>query len=279
YKRVIDTEGLHRVKMIIDEMINGLKRGEETGLKNVNMRDLTILKKDLVSAIDNQPYKAALSRYSGDSAMVNALDNGFEDGLKMDPELIKSTLNALSPSEQKLWRLGFARSISDTLRDAGRTGTNRADILAAPKYIQRLEAAIPDKAMRRDLLQAIKLEQRMARTRAAVQGNSTTARQLAEGQEAGAEAQDAKDLLTGLKQAGSGNIIQAAITFLGRAKNTMTGLRPEVADEIIRLLTAKTPAAMTRARMLINRQAQILQRTKGRTQLFDGFRAIAAGLS
>jgi hypothetical protein len=278
-KRVIDTEGLHRVKMTIDEMINGLKRGEETGLKNVNMRDLTILKKDLLAAIQNQPYKSALARYSGDSAMVNALDNGFEDGLKMDPELIKSTLAALSPSEQKLWRLGFSRSISDALRDAGRTGTNRADILAAPKYIQRLEAAIPDKAMRRDLLQAIKLEQRMARTRQAVQGNSTTARQLAEGQEAGAEAQDAKDLLTGLKQAGSGNIIQAAITFLSRAKNTMTGLRPEVADEIIRLLTAKTPAAMTRARVLIDRQAKALQRTKGRTALFDGFRAIAAGLS
>lgn len=278
-KRVIDTEGLHRVKMTIDEMINGLKRGEETGLKNVNMRDLTILKKDLMAAIENQPYKSALARYSGDSAMVNALDDGFENGLKMDPELIKKTLADLSPSEQRLWRLGFSRSISDSLRDAGRTGTNRADILSAPKYMQRLMAAVPDKGARRDLVQAIQLEQRMARTRAAVQGNSTTARQLAEGQEAGAEAQDAKDLLTGLKQAGSGNIIQAAITFLSRAKNTMTGLRPEVADEIIRLLTAKTPAAMTRARVLIDRQAKALQRTKGRTALFDGFRAIAAGLS
>lgn len=277
-KRVIDTEGLHRVKMTIDEMINGLKRGEETGLKNVNMRDLTILKKDLMAAIDNSPYKAALARYSGDSAMVNALDDGFENGLKMDPELIKSTLAALSPSEQRLWRLGFSRSISDALRDAGRTGTNRADILSAPKYMQRLMAAVPDKAARRDLIQAIQLEQRMSRTRNAVQGNSTTAKQLAEGQEAGAEAQDAKDMLTALKQAGSGNFIQAAISYLGRAKNTMTGLRPEVADEIIKLLTARTPAALAKARILINTQAKIAQRTKGRSQLFDGFRAISAGL-
>lgn len=279
YKRVIDTEGLHRVKMTIDEMINGMKRGEDTGLKNVNMRDLTILKKDLMAAIQNQPYKSALARYSGDSAMVNALDDGFDEGLKMDPEKIKSTLAALSPSEQKLWRLGFSRSISDALRDVGRTGTNRADILAAPKYIQRLEAAIPDKAMRRDLLQAIKLEQRMARTRNAVQGNSTTARQLAEGAEAGAEAQDAKDMLSTLKQAGSGNFLGAAISYLGRAKNMMTGLRPEVADEIIKLLTARTPAAMTKARVLIARQAAIAQRTKGRSELFDGLRAVAAGLS
>lgn len=277
-KRVIDTEGLHRVKMTIDEMINGLKKGEPTGLDNVNMRDLTILKKDLMAAIENQPYKSALARYAGDSAMVNALDEGFEEGLKMDPEMIKSTLAALSPSEQKLWRLGLARAVSNSLRDAGRTGTNRADILAAPKFMQRLMAAIPDKSARRDLIQAIQLEQRMSRTRNAVQGNSTTAKQLAEGAEAGAEAQDAKDMLNTLKQAGSGNFIQAAISYLGRAKNTMTGLRPEVADEIIKLLTAKTPAALAKARIIINTQAKIAQRTKGRSQLFDGFRAISAGL-
>jgi hypothetical protein len=270
-RRVIDTEGLHRVKMTIDEMINGLEKGQPTGLDNVNMRDLAILKKDLVAAIENQPYKAALARYAGDSAVVNALDDGFDNGLKMDPELIRKTLSDLSPSEQKLWRLGFARSISDTLRDTGRTGTNRADILSAPKYIQRLEAAIPDKAARRDLFQAIKLEQRMYRTRTAVQGNSTTAKQLAEGQEAGVEAQDAKDMLNTLKQAGRGDFMGATISFLSRAKNTATGLRPEVADEIIKLITSKSPRAIRQAQTIINNQ--------GRAEMFDGFRAIAAGIS
>ncbi len=277
-RRVIDTEGLHRVKMTIDEMINSLKKGQPTGLDNVNMRDLTILKKDLLSAIHNQPYKQALSRYAGDSAMVTALDDGFEQGLKMDPEQIAKHLSSLTVAEQKLWRLGFSRSISDSLRDTGRNGTNRADILSAPKFIQRMEAALPDKAARRDLLQAIKLEQRMYRTRNAVQGNSTTAKQLAQGQEAGVDAENTKDVLVAAKDLASGNIFGAAIKFLGRAKNTATGLRPEVADEMIRLLTTRRPADVAAARRLIQHQQQVLTRKGGRTELLDGLRAISAGL-
>jgi hypothetical protein len=277
-KRVIDTEGLHRVKMTIDEMITGLKRGQPTGLDNVNLRDLTILKKDLMSAIENGPYKVALARYSGDSAMVNALDDGFENGLKMDPEKISETLRGLSFSERKLWQMGFARSISDSLRDAGRKGANRADILDSPKYMQRLIAAVPDKASRRELQRAINLEQRMARTRNAVQGNSTTAKQLAEGQEAGVDAQNAIDTLHGAKQLVRGDVIGAAMSVLSRAKNTATGLRPEVADQIIKLLTARTPSSLQQAQHLINVQTSKMARTGNRAALLGDLRAISAGL-
>lgn len=277
-RRVIDTEGLHRVKMTIDDMINGMKRGEDNGLKNVGMRDLTILKKDLLAAMDNPQYRAALKQYAGDSAMVNALDEGFEEGMKMAPEKIQATLTGLSPSEARLWRMGFSRAIADTLRDTGRQGANRAELLASPKLLSRVQAAIPDQDARRELLQSIQLERRMARTRNAVQGNSTTARQLAEGQEAGVEAQDAQDIMRAAGQLSRGDFLGAAVAYLGRAKNYATGLRPEVADEIIRLLTAKTPKSIRAAKALIDQQAIKLNRRKGAIELLDGLRAVSSGL-
>jgi hypothetical protein len=277
-RRVIDTQGLHRVKMTIDEMMSALKKGQPTGLDNANMRDLTILKKDLLSAMDNQPYKQALSQYAGDSAMANALDDGFENGLKLDPEMIRKTLSNLSNAEQELWRLGFSRSISDMLRDTGRNGTNRADILMSPKIMQRINAASPDAASRRELMQKVKLEQRMYRTRNTVTGNSKTARFLAQSDEAGVDAQNAQDIIGAGKDVLQGNVVGAAIKFLGRAKNRASGLSPAVADEVIRLLTTRKPADLIAAQRLIKRAQVRLERSKGQTDLLDGLRAVSAGL-
>lgn len=278
-KRVIDTEGLHRVKMIVDEMISGMKRGEPTGLDNVNARDLSIFKNDLLAAIQNQPYKDALRQYAGDSALVNALDEGAEEGLKMEPEMIRKALASLSPGEADLWRLGFARSVVNRLRDAGRTGTNRADILASPKFMERIAAAIPSGSKRREFMQAIRLEQRMAQTRNAVTGNSKTYQRMVQGQEAGAEAESAATALQIGRQVATGGFTEAAISFLGRAKNTATGLRPEVADQLIRMLTSRDPQNIRRAQALIAQQTSAIARRQGRTEVLDGLRAISAGIS
>ena len=42
-------------------------------------------------AIENPIYKRALQQYSGDSAAVNAIDEGFGEGLSLEPELIGKT--------------------------------------------------------------------------------------------------------------------------------------------------------------------------------------------
>jgi hypothetical protein len=82
-----------RVKMEVDKAINQIKSRQETGLGNVEIRDLTILKKDLLNAIKNEPYKRALNQYAGDSAAISAIDDGFENGLKkMDPRPSKQPL-------------------------------------------------------------------------------------------------------------------------------------------------------------------------------------------
>lgn len=264
FARVPDTEALHRVKMEIDDAIRQVKNREETGLGNVTLRDLTILKKDLLNAIQNPLYKRALKQYAGDSAAVNAIDDGFENGLTMEPEAISKTLSGLSTTEADLWRLGLARKIVNQLRDSGgRQGTNRAEILYSPKYLDRMRAAFKDTKTGKDFMRKLHLERQMFKTRNAVEGNSTSAAQIAEGMEAGADAENIRSAADIGGKLVRGDMIGALVSWVGRAKNMATGLRPEVADQIIRMLTSKDPATVQRAQQLVQQEIAKLTRRQG----------------
>ena len=206
--------------MHIDDTIGGLKRGQETGLKNVTVRDLTILKHDMMKAIQNEPYKRALKEYAGDSAMVNAIEDGFENAFKMAPEEIRKTIAHMTPGEQQLWRLGFSRAVVDRL-SKGRYTLDRVKTLDSPEMMSRLRAAFPDLQGFRRLEQAMARENAMTATRSAAQGNSTTARQIMEGQDAAKEA----DFMAGSLEALRGD-------FLGLAQRLgkrFTGMNPRAA--------------------------------------------------
>lgn len=264
FSRVPDTEALHRIKVEIDTAIRSIKQGKEASLGNISLRDLNILKRDLVNSIQNPIYKRALKQYAGDSAALNAIDDGFNEGLTMEPEAITKTLQGLSKSEADLWRLGLARKIVNQLRDTGgRQGTNRAEILYSPKYLDRMRAAFKDTATGKDFMRKLALERKMVQTRDAVRGNSTSAKQLAEGMEAGVEAENVRDALDMGAKLASGNYMGALVSWLGRAKNMATGLRPEVADQIIRMLTSKDPAMIQRAQQLVQQEIAKLTRRQG----------------
>ncbi len=263
FSRVPGTEDLHRIKLEIDKAITGLKNRSETSLGNVDIRDLTMLKHEYLNAIQNPAYKKALNQFAGDSALMNAIDDGFENALTMEPEAIVKTLKGLSQTEADLWRMGFARRVVNQLRDAGRTGTNRADILSSPRYLDRLRAAFKDDKSGKDFLRALSMENRQYAVRNAVQGNSSTAAQLAEGMEGGVEADNIREAADiGMKLA-RGNFVDAAVSWLGRAKNYATGLRPEVADEIIKLFTSRDPAKIKRAQRLMEIEIQKLTKRQG----------------
>ena len=267
FSRVPDTEALHRIKVEIDTAIRGIKQGKETSLGNISLRDLTILKRDLVNAIHNPIYKRALKQYAGDSAALNAIDDGFNEGLAMEPEAITKTLQRLSNSEADLWRLGLARRIVNQLRDSGgRQGTNRAEILYSPKYLDRMRAAFKDTATGKDFMRKLALERKMVQTSGAVRGNSTSAKQLAEGMEAGVDAENIRSAADIGGKLATGNYIAALVSWVGRAKNMATGLRPEVADQIIRMLTSKDPTTVQRAQQLVQQEIAKLTRRQGTPQ-------------
>lgn len=278
FARVPDTEALHRIKMEIDNAIRGIKNRTETSLGNVELRDLVKLKQEFMGTIQNGAYKRALNQFAGDSAAMNAIDDGFENGLAMEPEAIVAALKGLTKTEADLWRLGFARKIVNQLRDSGRAGTNRAEILYSPKYLDRMRAAFKDTATGKDFMRKLNLERQMFRTKNAVEGNSTTAAQLAEGMEAGVEAENIRSAADIGQKLLSGNLSGALISWIGRAKNAATGLRPEVADQIIRMLTSKDPATVSRAQALVLREMNKLSRRQGTPQRVEqGVTALGLG--
>lgn len=238
--RVPGVEDIHRVKMELDNIIDGLKRGRETGLKNVQVRDVVIAKQDLLSAINVPEYKAALKQYAGDSAVLNAARQGIEDGLKMTPEEIASAMKNFSDAEKRVFRMGFARALVDKIRNRPVQNDAVKTVLENAQNIERMKQVFPN-ATRRTVQRVAAIENLQTRTFRTVQGNSTTTQQLLENQNAAnfgpsdIAAVGADVAAGGAPVATVSNAARRAITQ--RMGDRLKGLSPDVANEIIRLMT------------------------------------------
>ena len=236
---------LHRIKMEIDAIIGNLKkRAETSSLANVSVRDATIAKKALVDAIESPEYKRALAQYAGDSAAINAAEEGL-DFLKKSPEEITALIKGFdSEAERQVFRLGAARALRDAIENRAISRDAVGTILENKRNIRRITAVFPNDRRRALQLQQ-SIENAQNRTLAAVQGNSTTAQQLLESQRAaGVDAGDIAavgvDVLTGgVAGASAANAARRGIVSIVRDK--IDGLKPEVADEIIAQLTTAGP--------------------------------------
>jgi hypothetical protein len=98
----------------------------------------------------------------------------------------------------------------------------------------RLKAVFPEGPERGEFLRTISAARKMAATRRAAQGNSTTAKQLINAQEAGKGIRTAADAAVAMK--GSPGAIAS---FLEKGYNFASGITPGVASEILNLSMQK----------------------------------------
>lgn len=113
---------------------------------------------------------------------------GAEDALEAGQNFVTSRINnreakiafaKLSPAEKKIFQDGFLSKFVDSLKESGDRRSILNKIAESPAARERLEMVLgPQKA--RDLEATLRVEGIMDLARGAVQGNSTTARQLAE---------------------------------------------------------------------------------------------------
>jgi len=113
---------------------------------------------------------------------------GAEDALEAGQKFVTSRMNnreariafaELSPAEEKIFQDGFLSKFVDSLKETGDRRSILNKIADSPAARERLEMVLgPQKA--RDLEATMRVEGIMDLARSAVQGNSTTARQLAE---------------------------------------------------------------------------------------------------
>ena len=180
-------ELLHRVKMQIDREISGLKRGQADSKANWDLRDLTQLKRRMVDLMgqENPAYKSAMEKYGDAASIKAALEQGLEDFSTARADDIRKTLEGMTKPEQMMYRAGYSRAMFNQL-EKGNVNKDRTDALfSSPEIQQKLEAVMPDRKRLREFQRALVIHAKQADTRKAVQGNSTTARQLAHGNEAG----------------------------------------------------------------------------------------------
>lgn len=231
------SEQLHRIKLELDEQIGMSKRMEKMGNRPTqgwDTRTLTILKKDLLNAIDNKAYKYALQKYAGPSALKAAAEDGLDEALSLPPERIASKLRDLTESEKQAWRSGAARALIDKVRTGDYFRDRTKPIFGTPDMQMRLKHIFPDSKSRGEFMRTVAAERRKTATRANVQGNSKTARYLTQAQEAGKKAQTVADVAG----AATGNI-GAVMKALERGYNYASGLTPDVAAGVLDLAMLK----------------------------------------
>lgn len=246
-------EFLHRVKFQIDREIASLKKGQADSKANWDLGDLVALKREFLGNIDrhNKAFGAALTKYGDDSSLISAAEDGFEKALKTPVEEIRKTIAGLkSNAEKEMFRVGAARAIMDRIRQGNVTRDRTENLFSSPDMQMRLRAIMPDQQSYREFQRSLVLEAKMADTRKAVQGNSTTAKQLAQADEAGQPMR----MAVGAAQAATGRL-EPALNLLGRTAQRFSGITPSTANAIIAAAMERDPARVQNALSAAMRRA------------------------
>jgi hypothetical protein len=266
------TEMIHRMKMELDDQIGMAMRAEKMGNKpqaGWDARTLTILRRDLLNAVDNDMYKAGLRRYAGQARMSDAAESGYDNFSRSQPEQIRAALRGMQTDvERDFYRLGAMRAVIERIRKANATSDRTENIFSSPEMQMKLRAIFPDQRRFREFQRSLVVEAKMADTRKAMQGNSTTVRQLAEGSDAGKVSRG----VTSVMNAMTGRL-EPVMNMLATGYNAFSGMTPGVAAETLRLGMSRDPQVIQNlARAGMERAARIPQQRAGRAQ-----RAIAGG--
>lgn len=250
------TEMLHRLKVELDDQIGMSVKAEKMGNRpqaGMDTRTLTILKRDLMNAIDNPTYKNGLKQYASQGRLKNAAENGYDSFNTMQPEEIGRALAKLDNNvERDFFRLGAMRAIVERVREGNATRDRTDGVFSSPEMQMKLKAILPDQKSLREFQKQLVIEAKMADSRKALQNNSTTAKQLAEGGEAGKTA----NMITQAMNAAGGSM-QSGLNLLAQGYNRFTGMTPAVSSELLKLGMSRDPAAANElVRQGVERAAQ-----------------------
>lgn len=174
----LDWRTLDLMKQGLDDLIRegkvqGIGANEQGAIKGYLSR--------FVQKLDslNPDYKAAREAFAGPTAMMDALEAG-RSALREDAPALGKTLAGMTESERQMYRLGALQGLKDKLGNADVTydAARQAGVLK-PNQLERFKELFPDRESFAKFANTLSKEQEMFRTRSAVLGNSTTAKQLA----------------------------------------------------------------------------------------------------
>jgi len=251
------------VKRQIDQEINVAKRAG----KNEDVGTLTEVKNVIVSKLDAAVPSYAKAR-SGAAQFFDAqdaLEAGSNYVTKNVPNSdVRRALGHMTPTERQLFQDGFVSKFTSDLNQIGDRRSILNKIAESPAAREKLNIALGrDKAT--ELEAGLRVEGIMDLARNAVQGNSTTARQLAELGLAGGAYGFSGGGMNPLSDPGA--VMNAALTYGAlKGKNK---INENVSRKVAEMLTSNDPAKLLQGIRVVTRNQN----------LFNSLRAADRGLA
>jgi hypothetical protein len=233
-----DVRTLDFMKRGLDAQIKaGYKSDNAAVLANISTikeirNDLRDRLKDLVP-----PYKKALSEYSGDMEVIDAMRAGLSDFGKLDSEQVVKMVAGMSKAEKEAFRTGVARNIYGKVMDPSSNFNAASRIINSPETTAKLQPLFDDPSHFRLFQAALERESQMFQQANKILGGSQTAKRSA--------MREALDEGPGVGEAVAnavtGGFWPSLTSMAARAAKSAT-ITPQVADKLADMLMAKNPA-------------------------------------
>lgn len=230
-------ETLHYIKTGLDDVIESY-RDKTTGklVLDAEGRLINNTKNQLLKMIDdaNPAYKEARALYAGPASMKDAMNLGY-GALNRSPDDVAANIKNLGASEMEMYRLGLRKAIIDKMEGKGDYADKVKLMNNTPKTRAVLSKVLGGKAEFDRFMATLADEAELARTYAAVNGNSATA---------GRQAFDA----TTQDETIAGGLIDIGRTYATQGK---LGVLDRVGSQVAEMARLGTGEAGNRARAQI----------------------------
>jgi hypothetical protein len=247
-RRVPDTRALDEVKRVLDRMVEDAKApadGSPFAKARATPKSIAIqtVRDDLVKFLDreNPAYAKARSVALDNIQADDALEFG-RNALTTDARVVAKRMAGLTPAQRQLAQIGAAEALRAKIDKAGYTNNAVLRIFNSRDQLNGLKALFGGTENFNRFRSMIFNEARRTKTRAAVTGNSTTARQIADMNEAG----QASEVVSAGKHIAHGNFVGGALAAVTAGLRRLGGLTPKVADEIGKMLMTGDPVKVRR---------------------------------
>ncbi len=239
-----------QVKRGLDSKISVAQRAGD----NPKVSELTGLRSSLVDELDQhvpsyQQARAGAAHFFG---AQDALEAGQNFVTSHGNDGAREALARMSPTERQLFQDGFVSRLVDRLNETGDRRNVLNKIADSPAARERLHIALgPQRAG--ELEAGLRAEGIMDTARQAIQGNSTTARQLVELGLAGGAA--------GTGGVGAYNMDPKQMTYAAIAGALIGGkhhIDTRLANRVAEMLTSQDPAVLLRGARVVARDNRLM---------------------
>jgi hypothetical protein len=244
--QVPDMRAWNWIKQALDAKIeaNTIREPFRAPQMNNEARILNGLKQSLVKELDAQNPSYAQARKIWSSGME--ADAAIEAGRAIFDTPAKQfakTMQAMSPQQRELARLGVAESIRARIDKAGPTNNALLRFFSNREQYNAIKAAFPDKESFAAFRTAMFNEARMRKSYDAVKGNSTTARQMMDIMESRNPAEAGlTDAAFGAATGGGAGVVASLLSTAKSGLARMGGMTPQSAAKMVDMLFARDPA-------------------------------------